>query len=277
MNQVLMVVLTITLITTGCISHKPTYSQVSWAEVGGENSVVQTGIVKRALCVGMGNSKIAGPCPGSDVDAKMGMMIANQMGFDTRLMENERATYDAVLSALNAMVKDIQAGSTLFLFWSGHGGQIEDMSGDENIDSLGQDDMDECLFPWDNYLLDDELADAFERVPAGVRIFFVCDTCNSGSMARNAKPVPPVSRVVSRSFKASLILFASCAEDENSFGTSFGGYFTTALLDSWYDGITYEKWFNAAVKTIPKRPNQTQKPELTTYGNVSWIKEPALK
>jgi hypothetical protein len=216
----------------------------------------------------MEDSKKAGRCPGADVDAKISMMLADQMGFDTRLLENETATYKNVITALNAMVDGVQAGSTLFLFWSGHGGQIKDISGDE-IDG-----MDECLYPYDNYLVDDELADIFERVPAGVRVFFICDTCHSSTMARSRLVSPAV---VSRSFKASLLLFAGCAEGKVSFGTSAGGYFTTALLDSWRDGITYEQWFDAAVKAMPKRPNQIQQPQLTSYGNTSWINQPALK
>ncbi len=262
-----MIIVLASVFLSACVSNRPSHTAVPWSDL--VNSVSpKTGIVKRALCVGMENSKEAGRCPGADVDAKIGMMLANQMGFSTLLLENERATYSAVMTALNAMVDGAQAGSTLFLFWSGHGGQMQDLNGDE-IDG-----MDECLYPWDNYLLDDELANVFERVPAGVRVFFICDTCHSSTMARQ-KLISPV--VVSRSFKASLLLFAGCSEGKVSFGSSAGGYFTTALVDSWREGITYEQWFDAAVKAMPKRPGQIQHPQITSYGNTSWINQPALK
>lgn len=261
------IILSSIALLSACVSSKPPHPVVPWSDLG-SSGAPRTGVVKRALCVGMENSKEAGSCPGADVDAKVGMMLANQMGFSTLLLENERATYAAVLSALNSMVTDVEPGSTLFLFWSGHGGQMKDLNGDE-IDG-----MDECLYPWDNYLIDDELADIFERVPAGVKVFFICDTCHSSTMARQ-KLVSPV--VVSRSFKASLLLFAGCSEGKVSFGSSAGGFFTTALLDSWREGITYEQWFDAAVKAMPKRPNQIQQPQITSYGNTSWINQPALK
>lgn len=267
MKHLIILIMLATL--TACVSNKPNSSHdaASWAEIGQTNAS-RTGVVKRALCVGMEDSRSAGKCPGADVDAKIGMMLAEQMGFDARLLENEAATYKNVLAALNAMVDDVQAGSTLFLFWSGHGGQISDFNGDET------DGLDECLYPWDNYLVDDELADIFARVPAGVRVFFICDTCHSSTMARS-RLVSPV--VVSRSFKASLLLFAGCAEGKVSFGSAMGGYFTTALLDAWREGITYEQWFDAAVKAMPKRPNEIQQPQLTSYGNTSWVNQPALK
>lgn len=249
----------------GCVT-KP-QATYNWNDVGATHP--KTGVVKRALCVGLSNSKSAGECPGADVDAKVAVMLANQQGFDTRILENEKATRGTVLAALRAMVSGAEAGSTLFLFWSGHGGQIQDMNGDE-IDG-----KDECLYPWDDYIVDDELGDVFAEVKEGVKVFFICDTCHSETMARRALVSP--NFVSARSFKASLLLFAGCSDSKVSYGSSNGGFFTTALLDSWRDGITYEQWFDAACKAMPKWPNQMQVPQMTGYGDTSWINQPALK
>lgn len=260
------IILSSIVILSACVSSKP-HASVSWSNFGASGEA-RTGVVKRALCVGMDQSQIAGPCVGSKTDAEVASVLAKQMGFDTRTLFDEQATYDTVLTALNAMVTDVQPGSTLFLFWSGHGGQMRDLNGDE-IDG-----MDECLYPWDNYLLDDELADIFDRVPAGVRVFFICDTCHSSTMARQKLSSPAF---VQRSFKSSLVLFAGCAEGKVSWGSGYGGFFTTALIDSWREGITYSQWFDAAVQAMPKHPGQIQEPQLTCYGNTSWINQPALK
>ena len=228
-----------------------------------------TGVVKRALCVGMLNSRVAGECPGADVDAKVAVLVANEYGFETQLLENEGATRGAVLGALRGMVRGAEAGSLLWLFWSGHGGQVEDLGMDE-VDGL-----DECLFPWDDLLLDDELADVFDEVKPGVRVFCVFDTCHSGTMARRALISPKVVRA--RSFRASLLVFAGCAEDKVSFGSSNGGVFWTGLFDALRPGISWEEWFDGGCRAMVKRPGQVQVPQMTGYGDTSWVNQPALK
>jgi len=250
-------------LASGCATHKPERITVPHKSVFVETN----GVVKRALCVGMVNSKIAGACSGADVDSQTAAMLAAQRGFDVVLLQNEEATRAKVRSALKDMIRGAQAGSTLWLFWSGHGGQMEDISGDES------DGLDECLYPWDTYLLDDELADEYEAVLPGVRCLAIFDTCNSGSMARRALASPVVVR---RSFKASLLVFSACADGKVAYGNSMGGFFWTGLFDAWTDGASYLEWFDGGLKKMRKQPGSSQVPQLTSYGDTSWANGEAL-
>jgi hypothetical protein len=69
--------------------------------------------------------------------------------------------------------------------YSGHGGQVPDVNGDE------PDKKDEtwCLF--DGQLIDDELYLELSRFKAGVRILVLSDSCHSGSVTRELPPPPP--------------------------------------------------------------------------------------
>lgn len=76
--------------------------------------------------------------------------------------------------------KALKAGDLFFLTYSGHGGQVPDLNGDE------ADKKDEtwCLF--DGQLIDDELYLELSKFKAGVRILVLSDSCHSGSVTRDA-------------------------------------------------------------------------------------------
>jgi hypothetical protein len=67
--------------------------------------------------------------------------------------------------------------------YSGHGGQVPDVSGDE------ADKQDETWCLYDGQLIDDELYLELSRFKAGVRILVLSDSCHSGTVTR-AGPVP---------------------------------------------------------------------------------------
>lgn len=205
-----------------------------------------TGVVKRAVCVGL--TKVdankyggwAGDCPGCDVDLQVFSQLCKEQGLDTVTLYNAQATVKGASDALRKAIAGAGPGSLLVLYWSGHGGQVRDTSGDE------ADGMDETLVAWDGQLVDDKLGDILDTVPAGVRVFFVSDTCHSGTNFRAKKRVVPVKR----SFRAALIHYAGAADGRFSLGSKQGGVFTTALIDSWRDGVTYLDWFRLAAKLV---------------------------
>jgi hypothetical protein len=94
-----------------------------------------------------------------------------------------------VLSALNELVGAGQPGDSLVFTFSGHGSWIPDPDGEE------ADQRDEMLCPYDisdnKYLLDDDLAAAFGKKADGVRLFFISDSCHSGTVSRLAPPLVP--------------------------------------------------------------------------------------
>jgi hypothetical protein len=66
-----------------------------------------------------------------------------------------------------------------FLSYSGHGGQVPDVTGDED------DKQDETWCLYDGQLLDDELYYELSRFAAGVRILVLSDSCHSGTVTRD--------------------------------------------------------------------------------------------
>jgi len=86
-----------------------------------------------------------------------------------------------ILEALAWLVDGVKSGDSLFLHYSGHGGQVIDKDGDES------DGMDEVLYPLDfrkaGNIVDDQLYEALvKQVPAGVTLNVMMDCCHSGTM-----------------------------------------------------------------------------------------------
>jgi hypothetical protein len=97
----------------------------------------------------------------------------------TLLLDGE-ATKNAILSAMDSMVKNADASDYILIFYSGHGTFIADSSGDET------DGTDEAIVPVDyiygnnsTLILDDEIGECFAscKTEKGAFIF---DSCNSG-------------------------------------------------------------------------------------------------
>ncbi|KAK9454931.1 Metacaspase-1A [Dipodascopsis uninucleata] len=83
--------------------------------------------------------------------------------------------------AMQWLVKDAQPHDSLFFHYSGHGGQTEDLNGDE------EDGYDEVIYPVDfqvaGHIVDDELHEIMVRpLPAGVRLTAIFDSCHSGTV-----------------------------------------------------------------------------------------------
>lgn len=96
------------------------------------------------------------------------------------LLLDEDATTDRALAHLSDYARQLRAGDVLFLSYSGHGGQTQDLNslqpGDELFDQTW------CLY--DRQLIDDELALAFSQFEEGVRILVVADSCHSGTVTK---------------------------------------------------------------------------------------------
>ena len=93
-----------------------------------------------------------------------------------------QATRSNVLKAIRAAAKSLSSGSLFFLTYSGHGGQIPDVSGEED------DKKDETWCLYDGELIDDELFNELGRFAAGVRVLVLSDSCHSGTVTRARVP-----------------------------------------------------------------------------------------
>ncbi|KAK8861765.1 metacaspase-1 [Kwoniella newhampshirensis] len=86
-----------------------------------------------------------------------------------------------MISAMNWLVQGAQPNDALFFHYSGHGGQTEDLDGDED------DGYDEVIYPLDfkqaGHIVDDERNHNImvRPLPAGCRLTAIFDSCHSGS------------------------------------------------------------------------------------------------
>lgn len=126
-----------------------------------------------------------GPLAACEFDAHDMAALATSQGMKSTLLITKKATRANLLAALRKAAKSLSTGDIFFMSFSGHGGQVPDVSGEEKDDKQ---DETWCLF--DGQLIDDELYYEISLFKAGVRIFVVSDSCHSGTVVRAGRPQP---------------------------------------------------------------------------------------
>ncbi|MBX3609839.1 MAG: caspase family protein [Hydrogenophaga sp.] len=125
-----------------------------------------------------------GPLAACEFDANDMTALARARGFSPTTLLTAQATRTRVLSALRQVARTLKAGDLFLLSYSGHGGQIDDTSADED------DKLDETWCLYDGQLIDDELYYELSRFVEGVRVLVVSDSCHSGTVTRAPMPTP---------------------------------------------------------------------------------------
>ena len=158
----------------------------------GEGSAATRTAVPKAMSIHIGLNAVSGaayggwtgPLAACEFDASDMAAIAKGKGMKPIVLLTKKATRANALAAMRRAAKALRAGDLLFLTYSGHGGQVPDVNGDE------ADKRDEtwCLF--DGQVIDDELYLEFSRFAAGVRILVLSDSCHSGTVVRGIPPQP---------------------------------------------------------------------------------------
>lgn len=123
-----------------------------------------------------------GPLAACEFDANDMAAIAKSKGMRSTIFLTKKATRANLLGALRGAAKALHSGDLLFLTYSGHGGQVPDVNGDE------ADKRDETWCLYDGQVIDDELYLEFSRFATGVRILVLSDSCHSGTVARGIPP-----------------------------------------------------------------------------------------
>jgi hypothetical protein len=126
-----------------------------------------------------------GPLAACEFDANDMAAIAKSKGMKSTVLLTKKGTRANVLAGMRSAAKALAAGDLFFLTYSGHGGQVPDVSGDE------PDKQDETWCLYDGQLIDDELYFELSKFKAGVRILVLSDSCHSGSVTRAPPPPPP--------------------------------------------------------------------------------------
>ncbi|GAB0489870.1 hypothetical protein MMPV_001096 [Pyropia vietnamensis] len=165
---------------------------------GGRPPPAHVGSGRRALLVGI-NYRGAKTLPwleGCVNDVRlMHFLLTSRFGYRSRdmwVMTDEpdginapvvrlRPTRRNILNGLHWLSGCAVSGDCLFFHFSGHGGQVQDLDGDE------EDGLDETLMPMDfeevGHIVDDEIHSILvDGLPAGSSLTSVIDTCHSGTV-----------------------------------------------------------------------------------------------
>jgi len=126
----------------------------------------------------------SGPLNACEADANDMAAVAKKGGIKPTLLLTKKGTRAKVLAGIRAAAKQLKRGDFFLLTYSGHGGQVADVTGDED------DHKDETWCLYDGELIDDELYVELSQFATGVRILVLSDSCHSGTATR-ARPEPP--------------------------------------------------------------------------------------
>jgi len=121
---------------------------------------------------------------------------------DIRLLTERRATKDEILKRLAWLVKDLRPGDQAVFLYSGHGNRLATRDIHGHVDKYY-----ECICPYDfdwegrNNISDRDFCELFNRVPQGVRLVWISDSCYSGGLPqlelpRPARVKPPACRTL---------------------------------------------------------------------------------
>jgi metacaspase-1 len=226
-----------------------------------------------------------------EADAKSMQAIAKSAGYETHILLTAAATRESVQSAIREAAARLTSGDIFLISYSGHGGQVPDLNGDE------PDDADETWCLYDGEHLDDESFDLWKRFAAGVRVLIFSDSCHSGTVSRARRDelsieavaaelrtfgideprfriMPPetamATYMANKDFydaigtsvppkegepAATVRLISGCQDDQTSADGPFNGLFTSMLLKVWSNGAfkgDYAKFHADIVGRMPK-------------------------
>ncbi|MDH4362411.1 MAG: caspase family protein, partial [Nitrospirota bacterium] len=104
--------------------------------------------VRRALLIGIGKYQVLPRLPGSKNDIDLvHQVLVSQYGFSEQnihMVQDEAATREGMLAAFNQIIKEAGPNDVVYIHYSGHGSQVQDLNGDEPDDQL-----DETIVPAD--------------------------------------------------------------------------------------------------------------------------------
>ncbi len=223
-----------------------------------------------------------------EFDANDMELISTSQGFSATKLLTRQATRQAVTDAIADAGRRLSGEDILLITYSGHGGQVPDISGDE------PDFKDETWCLYDGQLIDDELRALWIHMPLGLRVLVISDSCHSGSVTKAASArfmaysdevpryMPDEMMVntymanknfydnlarqpVTFDIGANIRLISGCQDNQYSYDGQFNGAFTGALKRVWAGGQfqgNYERFHKQIQALMPAY----QSPNHFVYG-----------
>lgn len=259
-----------------------------------KNNVRATASGKHALLIGIENynhPKITN-LKGANNDVKLIQgVLRTRFGFqhdDFTILLDEQATHTCIENAFKELVGRVQSNDLVYIHYSGHGSQADDLNGDERsgLDqtwvSFGAR-QPERKNDKDNYdVLDDEINAWLAAIYAKTeQVIFVSDSCHSATVARGKVPVSRGLERDNRSHPLGGITYtklkeyqgihigaardqefaAETLEDDNKFYGLFTWHWAKALQQAQV-GETWDEVFKRAYTPIVEKRGQAQRPQL---------------
>ena len=221
-----------------------------------------------------------------EADARDLATVAESQGFAPTVLLSADATADRILAEIREAAGQLASGDMFLLTFSGHGGSVDDLNGDED------DGKDETWVTYDRQLVDDELYETLTSFAPGVRVLSLSDSCHSGTVMRRhpppgedappprrkAKPkampkdvadadqeararlyakiqrsVPDVRASIPR-LQADVLLLSACSDNQLAYVGPRHSVFTGIVLRTWDRGKfqgSYRDFYQAVVAAMP--------------------------
>lgn len=234
--------------------------------------------MKKAICTGINNYPgTANDLQGCVNDANDWANILVGLEFDVTLLLDSQVTANTFKSAIQNSVANMVSGDVLVITYSGHGTQVYDSNGDE------EDGYDEALYLYDGVFKDDDMRSALSGIKDGVHIFYISDSCFSGTITRKlissdaelgkprfvvTDPIPPTAKIVSKFLlqeDMKEIVLTGCSDTEYSYDAYINGRWNGAMTAFATSCIapnqTYNEFFTKLRAKLPSN-SYPQTPQL---------------
>ena len=128
---------------------------------------------------------------------------------------HSRPTLENIKAQIEAIYSKLKSGDTMIFTFSGHGGQVKDISGDE------KDGKDECIYDCDLFpIKDDDLNKMLvEALPREVTLFVLLDCCHSGTgldLPWIYKPFQGEDAESGKTYNKKIYCISGCRDEETS-------------------------------------------------------------
>jgi len=139
--------------------------------------------------------------PGIALDLAEMERVARKLGFESKnikTLTGEAVTYSGIEAQFSGFLNDgVAPSDTILVYYSGHGVQVEDKSGDEDDgkdEALSLYDLEGIsnngIVSWDGVLIDDVLAKWLNSL-VSENVIVIVDACHSGTVTRSYTGTTP--------------------------------------------------------------------------------------